>query len=250
MITSFKDRFSGHAADYRAYRPAYPAELFAFLAGAAPGRDLAWDCGTGSGQAAVALADHFAKVFATDASAEQVRNAEPHPRVEYAVGPAERCPLPDHSADLVAVAQALHWFDLDRFYAEVHRVCRPGGVLAVWTYNFHSVSPAVDAVLHRFRADFVDLYWPPERAWVDAGYRNVPFPFADMPTPPFGMATLWDLPRVLGYLRTWSSTKAFEKARGFDPVERLAPEFAAAWGDAGGKTVRWELALRAGRVNP
>src|SRR5271155_781134 len=116
MAAAFKDHFSGHAADYRAFRPTYPPELFAFLASVAPGRDLAWDCGTGSGQAAVPLADHFARVYATDASAEQVANADPHPRVEYAVAPAENGPLADGSADLVLVAQALHWFDHDRFY--------------------------------------------------------------------------------------------------------------------------------------
>src|SRR5262249_7162330 len=109
MTPDFKDHFSGHAADYRAFRPDYPPELFAFLASVAPGRDLAWDCGTGSGQAAVGLAEHFAKVFATDASAEQLKNAQPHPRVEYAVAPAEKCPLGDHVVDLVTVAQALHW---------------------------------------------------------------------------------------------------------------------------------------------
>src|SRR5215831_1555408 len=144
---AFKDHFSAHATDYRAFRPSYPAELFTFLASAAPARDLAWDCGTGNGQAAVALAEHFARVFATDASAEQVKNAEPHPRVEYAVAPAEKCPLPDHTADLVTVAQALHWFDFDRFYAEVRRVARPGGLLAVTCYYEPSVGPGVDPVL-------------------------------------------------------------------------------------------------------
>ena len=122
----FKDHFSGHALDYRAFRPAYPPELFAFLAHSAPARDLAWDCGTGNGQAAIGLAEHFASVFATDASAEQIKNAARHPKIEYAVAPAEQCPLADHSADLITVTQALHWFHLDRFYAEVRRVVPAG----------------------------------------------------------------------------------------------------------------------------
>jgi SAM-dependent methyltransferase len=249
MTPAFKDHFSGHAADYRAFRPDYPPGLFAFLASAAPGRDLAWDCGTGSGQAAVALAAHFRKVFATDASAEQVRNAEAHPRVEYVVAPAEACPLPDAAADLVTVAQALHWFDLDRFYAEVRRVCRPGGLLAVWTYDLHSVNPAVDPVLRRLQAEFVGPYWPPERALVDAGYRTVPFPFPEVPAPAFEMRADWDLPRLLGYMNTWSATKAFVRANGFDPLARLAPDFAAAWGDpATVRTVTWNFTLRLGRV--
>jgi ubiquinone/menaquinone biosynthesis C-methylase UbiE len=252
-MTAFKDHFSGHASDYRAFRPDYPPELFAFLAGVAPGRSLAWDCGTGSGQAAVALAELFDKVFATDASTEQVRNAEPHPRVEYAVAPAEACPLPDHDADLVTVAQALHWFDLDRFYAEVRRVAKPGGLLAAWTYDLHSVNAAIAPLLERLQRDFVGPYWPPERKLVDAGYRTIPFPFAEVPAPRFEMTAEWDLPRMLGYMNTWSSTKAYTKAytkaHRANPVETMAPEFAAAWGrPATLRTVRWAFHLRLGRV--
>jgi SAM-dependent methyltransferase len=248
-MSAFKDHFSGHAADYRRFRPTYPPELFAFVAGAAAGRALAWDCGTGSGQAAVALAGHFDRVFATDASAEQVGNAEPHPKVEYAVAPAEACPLPDSSADAVTVAQALHWFDFDRFYAEVKRVLKPGGALAVWTYDLHAVNAAVDPVLGRLQAEYVGPYWPPERALVDAGYRTIPFPFEEVPAPAFEMTAEWDLPTLLGYMNTWSATKRFEKAHGFNPLERLEGDFAAAWGDpVAPRTVRWKLALRVGRV--
>jgi SAM-dependent methyltransferase len=249
MTAGFQDYYSGHAADYRAFRPAYPKELFAHLASIAPGRDLAWDCGTGSGQAAIGLAEHFARVVATDASADQVRSAEPHPRVEYAVARAEACPLQDRCVDLVTVAQALHWFDFDRFYEEVRRVCRPGGVLAVWTYELHSVNPAVDEMLHRFQADFVGPYWPPDRVWIDTHYRTIPFPFPELPAPRFNMTAEWNLPRMLGYMSTWSATKAFIKAKDFDPVEQLTGEFAVAWGDPPQvRTVCWELTVRIGRV--
>lgn len=247
-MSEFKDHFSGHAADYRQFRPTYPMELFAFLASAALGRELAWDCGAGSGQAAVPLAEHFTKVFATDASAEQVKNAETHPKVEYAVAPAEACPLPDASADLVTVAQALHWFDLTRFYSEVNRVLRPGGVLAVWTYDLHRVSAEVDPLLERLQVEFVGPYWPPERALVDAGYRTIPFPFDEVSAPQFELTAEWPLPALLGYMNTWSATKRFEAANGFSPVARLENDFAAVWGDpATVRTVRWKLALRVGR---
>src|SRR4051794_34674393 len=182
MTTGFKDHFSGHAADYREFRPAYPPELFTFLASVPPGRDLAWDCGTGSGQAAVPLAEHFARVFATDASAEQIANTEPHPKVEYAVAPAEACPLPDTSADLVLVAQALHWFDHDRFYAEVRRACKPGGIFAATCYYAPSVGAEVDPVLRQWE-EFIRPHWTPERVWVDDGYRTIPFPFEELPAP-------------------------------------------------------------------
>lgn len=245
----FKDHFSGHASDYRAYRPEYPPELFAFLATLVPHDELVWDCGTGNGQAAVALAEHFDRVIATDASEKQLREAERHPRVEYAVAPAEHSPLSDRSVSLVTVAQALHWFDLDRFYEEVRRVCRPGGVLAVWTYNLFTVNAAIDPVLERFQKDFVGPYWPPERALVDAAYQTIPFPFEEVPAPQFDMVASWDLEHVLGYLKTWSSTKAFIKAKGFNPVDHLTPELTAAWGDLNQvRLARWQFYTRIGRV--
>lgn len=249
MSANFKDHFSGHAADYRAFRPTYPPELFAFLARVAPAHELAWDCGTGSGQAAVPLAEHFDRVFATDASAEQLKNAEPHPKVEYVVAPAEACPQPGGAVDLVTVAQALHWFDLDRFYAEVRRACKSGGLLAVWTYDLHTVGAAVDAVLERLQSEFVGPYWPPERAIVDAGYRTIPFPFDEVSAPAFELTADWNLPTLVGYMNTWSATKRFEKAKGFSPLEQLAAAFGAAWGDLSTvRTVRWKLTLRLGRV--
>lgn len=249
MSEPFKDHFSGHASDYRRFRPDYPPGLFAWLAETAPAHDLVWDCGTGNGQAAVALAEHFSKVIATDASAEQVRNAESHPRVEYAVAPAERSPLADRTADLVTVAQALHWFDRDRFYVEVRRVTKPGGLVAVWTYDLHSVNPAVDVVLDRLQNEFVGPYWPPERALVDAGYKPLPFPFPEVAAPGFEMTADWDLGRMVGYMNTWSATKRFIQAHGFNPVDRLATDFHAAWGDpATVRTVRWAFHLRTGRV--
>lgn len=245
----FKDHFSGHAPDYRSHRPTYPPELFAYLASVSIGRTLAWDCGTGNGQAAVVLADHFDRVFATDPSAEQIANAEPHPKIEYAVAPAEACPLTDISADLITVAQAIHWFDFDRFYAEVRRVLRPGGVIAAWGYAFHRVNQAVDAVLEKLESEFVSPYWPPERAYPEARYTTLPFPFADVPAPLFTMNMSWTLADTLGYLNTWSATKRFIKAHGFNPVERLTPEFAVAWGNPNEpRAVTWDLFLKVGRV--
>jgi len=187
-------------------------------------------------------------VIATDASSEQVKNAEPHPRVEYAVAPAENCPLPDRCADLVTVAQALHWFEFDRFYEEVRRVARPGGLLAATCYYEPGVSPGVDPILRRWE-EFIRPYWTPERIWVDEGFRTIPFPFPALPVPQFELALKSTLQQFLGYLGTWSATKQFVKKFGTDPLESFAPEFAAAWGDpATVRAVRWRFNLRLGRV--
>lgn len=248
---TFKDHFSGHATDYAAFRPTYPPELFAWVAGLPAERRLAWDCATGSGQAAVALAEHFPRVAATDASAAQIAHAVPHPRVEYGVAPAEASGLADGSVDLVTVAQALHWFDFDRFYAEVRRVLAPGGALAVWSYDLARFDPAVDRLVHRLARDTVGPYWPPERRWVDEEYRTLPFPFApseQLPVPAFHLEERWDLARFAAYLRTWSAVVRFRAATGRDPVAELEEELAAAWGDPlEVKAVRWPLHVRAAR---
>jgi SAM-dependent methyltransferase len=246
--SGFRDHFSGHAAEYRTFRPAYPPELFTWLAWISPNRSLAWDCGTGNGQAAIGLADHFERLIATDASPKQLEQAESHSRIQYAVSSAERCPLPGDCVDLVVAAQAIHWFNFDKFYAEVRRVCRPGGLLAITCYYEPSVNDAVDTVLGRYQ-EVVQPYWPKGREWVDAGYRTVPFPFEELATPNFELTLDSDLPRFLGYLGTWSATREFIKAKDFDPVAKMADEFARAWGSSDTvRTVGWKFNVRVGRV--
>jgi SAM-dependent methyltransferase len=211
-------------------------------------RRQAWDAGCGNGQASVALAEHFDAVFATDPSAAQIASAAPHSRVTYAVEPAEACSLPDASVDLVTVAQALHWFDQDRFHAEVARVLRPEGLIAVWTYERCAVTPAVDAVFARLYGPALDPYWPPERRHVEAGYATLPFPYAQVASPSFSLLCEWTLAHYLAYLRSWSACQRKLAAEGVDAVAVLADDFAAAWGDpATVRTVSWPMTLRVGR---
>jgi ubiquinone/menaquinone biosynthesis C-methylase UbiE len=247
-MTQFKDHFSGHAAHYREARPTYPDQLFATLAALAPGRALAWDAGCGNGQASVALADHFEHVHASDPSATQIGNAEPQPRVHYEIAPAEQCSLGDASADLVTVAQALHWFDVQRFHAEVRRVLKPGGVIAEWCYAECSVSAAVDVQCNVLYTDVLGMYWPKERVHVENGYADLEFPFQPLPVPPMQMQLSWTLRQYLAYLGSWSALQRFRRERGSDPLADMSQAFASAWGDpAQAREVRWQLSLRAGR---
>ena len=245
MPPTFKDHFSTAATDYSAYRPDYPKDLFEHLASVAPSKRLAWDCATGSGQAAVALAPYFENVIATDASASQIENAAPFNNVEYRVAAAESSGLEAHSIDLVTVAQSLHWFDIKAFAKEVQRVIRPGGILAVWTYNLLHIAPEIDACVNNFYDNKVGTYWPPERRMVENGYADVCMPFNDDLSPDFEMTKEWNLSHLIGYLETGAAVSAYKKAHGLDPVESISDELAALWGDPmSSKPVIWPLTVR------
>ncbi len=247
--TAFKDHFSATAEAYGRYRPAYPAALFQELASLAPGRDLAWDCGCGNGQASLGLAEHFAAVHASDPSAQQIAKATPHPKVTYAVGRAEASGLPAAGVDLVLAAQAAHWFDHAAFHAEVRRVAKPGALLALVSYGLLVVAPDIDRLLHGLHNETLGPYWPPERWSVVEGYRDLPFPFPELEAPALEMAVTWSLEHMLGYVGTWSGLGGYRKARGEDPLPAFAEKLAAAWGPAEReRRVRWPLSLRLGRV--
>lgn len=247
-LPAFKDHFSGHAARYRDHRPHYPDTLFRLIAANAPARAAAWDCGCGNGQASLGLARYFDAVYATDASPQQIAAAEPHPRVAYSVALAERSGLPDASVDAILVAQALHWFDFERFYDEVERVARPGALFVAVAYQLAEISPGIDPVLARFHNETVAPYWPPDRAHIDTGYRDIPRRFPPVDLPPVTMEAEWTLDQLLAYLGTWSSVQRMRKETGQDPLPALREELLSVWGDAG--TVRpicWPLVILSGR---
>lgn len=235
--------FTTVAREYAEFRPGYPPELFAWLASVAPAREAVWDCGCGSGQASVALAAHFTTVHATDVAAEQVAAAKAHPRVRYSVAPAEHSGLADASVDLVTVAQALHWFDVDAFYSEARRVGRPGALLAVWNYpRPRFVDAALERVFLDFYSNVVGPYWPAGRRHIEANYTTLPFPFREIPHPEFGHELDWPFEQVIGYVSSWSATAQYRKALGTDPVPLLRASLGAVW-PAGGGTARVRIPL-------
>ncbi len=242
------DHFSAVAKQYVASRPTYPPALFSWLATQCPVRALVWDVGAGNGQASIALAAHFAKVWATDLSDAQISQAPAHERVEYRVAPADRSGLADATADAVTVAQALHWFDLDRFYAEVRRILKRGGLIAAWTYGvLHVEGDAVEERVGHFYHQVVGPYWPAERRHVETAYAELPFPFEPVASPPFTIRLAWTLDDLLGYCRSWSATARYRSATGSDPVASLAAELAPVWGEPDRRReVTWPIAMRAG----
>jgi ubiquinone/menaquinone biosynthesis C-methylase UbiE len=251
MRQSFHDHFSSVANRYADFRPHYPVELFDYLATLVPQTSTVWDCACGNGQATVDLAAQFDQVIGTDASKEQIASATPNPRIEYRVAPAEQSGLPNQSIALVTVAQAVHWFNFDRFYDEVKRVLTPNGLIAVWAYGINMVEgDAVNKLAQQYYAETVDPYWPPERKLVEDGYRTIPFPFREMTPPAFHMEARWTLDELIGYFSTWSATNRYIKANGNNPLEPLAKELKQVWGNTEHRRqIVWPLSVRIGRQN-
>ena len=192
------------------------------------------------------MAEVFERIIATDASEKQIANAERHQQVEYRVATAEKSGLASSSVDLITVAQALHWFELETFYSEVRRVLKPRGVIAATAYKLATVMPEIDAVVNRYYSEIVGEYWPEERRLVEK-FEELPFPFAKIAAPTFKMTAEWSVEKLLGYLRTWSATQRFMATEKRDPLEEVEPELRSAWGEKERRVV-WPLTVRVGRM--
>lgn len=244
----FKDHFSKHSDRYAQYRPTYPENLFEYLSGAADDNALAWDCATGSGQAAVALTGFFDRVVATDASQSQIDAAEVHHGVDYRTATAESSQLPGSSVDLVTVAQAFHWFDEAMFLREAQRVLRPRGVLAIWCYEICTIDEDCDEIIEKLYSDIVGEFWPPERLKIEQGYDHLDLPGEKLDVPDFEMTQSWHAADQLGYLRTWSACNRYQAIYQTDPVSEIAADLENAWGPDR-RCVVWPLKLTACRPN-
>jgi len=243
-----KDNFSQQAAGYAQYRPDYPPSLFGFILAHTKGRAAAWDCATGNGQTAKELARYYEKVFATDISQKQLDHAVQRENIIYSLQPAEHAVFDNDLFDLVTVSQALHWFDFAAFYAEVRRVGKPGGAIAVWTYPLLRISAAIDAILDHYHFQTLGPYWDSERKYVDAGYATIPFPFEEIAAPSFVMEYEWTLPVLEGYLRTWSALAKFMAKNDHDPVIEVIQRIRPLWNTEKMK-ISFPVCLRMGRID-
>ena len=246
--TGFADHFSRDSASYAAFRPRYPAELFTFIAGLPSSRRLAWDVGTGSGQAASMLAGHFDRVAASDASVAQLRVRTLVPGVHYLAERGEASAIAGGRVDLVTVAQAYHWLDHQAFHAEVDRVLAPGGALAVWCYGKLDATPDIEGALAEFYDGTVGPYWPAERVHVERAYRHFEIPIDEVPAPTISIDAELTLAQLLGYVSSWSAVGRFIKANGYDPVPELGRVLGSVWGNPDTpKRMVWPVSVRAGR---
>jgi ubiquinone/menaquinone biosynthesis C-methylase UbiE len=258
-----KDLFSAQSKEYASSRPTYPRALFEFIVGLVDEKTLAWDCATGNGQAALVLADYFKEVIASDISARQLENAQQKSNIRYQIFSAENTPLKDNSVDLITIAQALHWFDFDRFYSEARRVLRKrtdgktgeggGGIIAAWAYGLHTISPEVDKVTHQLYEDILgDKYWPPERKYVEERYETIPFPFEQIPSPEFQIQLSWNLSELVNYYRSWSSVQKFIEKNKYDPISEVSGSLEYGWGGKNKvdekRKVVWPLYVKIGKI--
>jgi SAM-dependent methyltransferase len=248
--TNFKDHFSSGSAGYAAHRPTYPMALVDELASISPAPERALDCGCGTGQLSVLLAERFNEVIATDASAAQIANAQPHDGVKYRTALAEDSGLREMSVDLITVAQAAHWLDLEKFYAESRRVARPRAVIALITYGILNIEGPVDRLVQHFYYDTIHPFWPEERCHVEDGYRSLPFPFQEVALPKLAIEVMWRLEDLVGYINTWSAVKAAENILGSSPIACFTDQLRNDWGDPTSlRRVTFPLSIRAGRIH-
>ena len=243
-----KDNFSNQALLYAQYRPTYPPALFEYLAGFVANKNTAWDCGTGNGQSAVALSKYFKKVIATDISSKQIDNAEKAVNIYYSVQPSEHTNIESSSVDLITVAQAIHWFDFEKFYAEVKRVAAQNAFIAVWAYSLLKIEGTIDEIISDYHFNFLGNYWDAERKYVDDEYKNIPFPFNQINTPPFFIEKYWSLTELEGYLNTWSALQKYIAAKGYNPVPGLINSIKPYWGSQEKRKIIFPIHLLLGAI--
>jgi ubiquinone/menaquinone biosynthesis C-methylase UbiE len=243
---STKDYFSGHSKLYATFRPTYPDDLYSFIFKHVKNFDAAWDCATGNGQVAQVLAKHFKQVEATDISQQQLDNAVQLNNIHYSAQGAEKTAFIDSQFDLITVGQAMHWFDLDKFYSEVNRVAKKDALLTVWGYAICRVNPKIDEHFDHFYNHVVGPYWDNARRMVEEEYKNVSFPFEQIETPKFSIQVEWTLEEFAGYLTTWSATQKFMKDKNYDPVQEAVKLMQPHW--RGKEIVTFPVFLKLGKI--
>ena len=244
-----KDNFSTQSSQYALYRPFYPPELYHYLKSIIPHFERAWDCGTGNGQVAIALSSFFKTVYATDISSAQIQHASTAPNISYSVQPAEKTDFPDEFFDFIIIAQAIHWFEFEQFYAEVKRTSQRHAICCVIGYGRIEISPEIDRIIDHFYTVTIGKYWDPERKYIDENYQTIPFPFEEIIPPQFTNELSWTLEHLIGYLNTWSAVHHAIKKNGFNPVDHILSELKANWGDTESKQVRFPLLIRIGKIH-
>ena len=250
-MTEARDTFAKRSDVYAMARPRYPAALYDWIASQCERRDTAWDCATGNGQAAVDLAQRFGQVYASDISREQVEHGLAAANIVYSAEGAEETSYPDGLFDLVAVAQALHWFDYARFWPEVSRVAKPGALFCAWGYAWFSCDRAVEQELVLpFRA-LIEPFWAANNRLLWNGYRSdaISFPYERIESPSLSIDLEWSVAELATYMQTWSASKRAMEDPGVNAkLTQLLETVPARFEDFPRLSITMPIAMVAGRV--
>lgn len=241
-----KDNFSTQSDKYAQYRPTYPSGLYDYIQSLVPTRINAWDCGTGNGQVAYQLSALFEQVYATDISQAQLDNAQRSHNIHYSLQAAEETTFPEAFFDLIVVAQAIHWFDFDKFYKEVKRILKPNGYLVVVGYNRLTITPEIDELITDFYTNIIGMYWDKERHYIDEAYKTIPFPLNEIEAPSLQNTFDWTFEHLIGYLGTWSAVKHYITAKGHNPIDLIQDKLQLLWGPTNTRPVYFPILLRVG----
>lgn len=244
-----KDNFSKQAVDYSKFRPQYPEEMIEYVISFVRNKLTALDIATGNGQVAHKLSAHFKNVFATDISQKQLNNAIQVNNIIYSKEPAENTSFENQKFDLIVVAQAVHWFDFEKFYKEIYRILKPDGIFAVMGYGLFFTNTDSDKILRHFYYTIVGPYWDAERKYLDENYETIPFPFEEIPTNKFENQFTWTFETLIGYLQTWSSVQHYISKNNKNPIDLIYNDLKVSWQNNDQKVI-FPLLLRIGKLNP
>jgi len=229
-----------HAESYAKYRPQSAPEVAELaMAYLKQGKqeskdtfDFLVDIGCGNGQSTSMFAPYFSKILGIDPSENQIKYAQANnsdSKITYQVGAAEDIPVPDHSVDLIAAGEAIHWVEFEKFFEECKRVLKPDGCIVLHGYNMPrlSISDDEDATADSLSQEFFNsCIWNERVKHVIDGYKEI---FELVPTKNKERnAHVTDLVRkttllgALQYFQTWSGYQEYKKQKGDSDQEDIS----------------------------
>ncbi|HXU25762.1 MAG TPA: methyltransferase domain-containing protein, partial [Bacteroidia bacterium] len=177
-----------------------------------------------------------------------LNNAKKLNNIIYSLQAAEKTNFPNNFFNLIIVAQAVHWFNFNQFYAEVNRTVKNNSLVVIIGYGQLQINKSVDTVLNHFYKNIIGSYWDKERKYIDENYKTIPFPFKELETPIFKNQYRWTLEQLIGYLNTWSAVQHYIKSNNKNPINLIYDNLKQSWGQAKTHVVNFPLLLRVGRI--